>query len=120
MKRLQTIALSTLVAGSGLVAACLGARHLASAEPDPAATVHSPYGQDSSTGIQGYRSWTRANPAPFLVPGPRIAPCAAALPSAAASPHSDRYIRVYANPVARHAMLAEAKPRFPVGSVLVK
>ncbi len=36
------------------------------------------------------------------------------------NPHQDKFITVYVNDAGRRAMLSQKKPKFPVGSVIVK
>ena len=72
-----------------------------------------------------YRKWTRANSAPVKVAGVVAAACAPAplsgpLANQAADPHADKLINVFVNKIGRTAMLAERKPRFPEGAIIVK
>jgi hypothetical protein len=72
-----------------------------------------------------YRKWTRANSAPVKVAGVVAAACAPTpLPgpqaNQAADPHADKLINVFVNKIGRTAMLAEKKPQFPEGAIIVK
>jgi hypothetical protein len=72
-----------------------------------------------------YRKWTRANSAPVKVAGVIAAACAPApLPgpqaTQAANPHADKLINVFVNKIGRSAMLADKKPQFPEGAIIVK
>jgi hypothetical protein len=74
--------------------------------------------------IRGHRKWTLVNPIPVIM-GSRIAQlCAGPTPALQTledgNPHRDRFVSVYVNPVGRHAMMREKRPRFPVGTVIVK
>lgn len=75
--------------------------------------------------VEGYRGWARVNPVPSLFHLRRPTDCAA--PSAAAarmdradSPHVEKFVNVFVNEAGRRAMLKELRPRFPVGSLIVK
>ena len=75
--------------------------------------------------IGGYRTWQKVNHDPELMdPGTR-ALCAPISPIGAAvlsppNPHQDKYITVYVNDTGKNAMMEQAKPKFPAGSVIVK
>src|SRR5215210_8676257 len=73
----------------------------------------------------GYKSWTRVNREPALFHLLSMSDCA--LPADAAmrrenpdNPHVDKFINVFVNDAGRRAMLKELRPRFPVGSLVVK
>ncbi len=74
--------------------------------------------------IAGYRAWFKVNPRPEVMEARTAALCAA--PGGAmkiygqANPHHEKYITVYVNEVGRTAMMEQAKPSFPEGSVIVK
>jgi hypothetical protein len=76
--------------------------------------------------IAGYRNWTKVNPEPQLMELRTRLLCARALSPTAidvngqTNPHHEKYITVYVNAVGRTAMMQQAKPNFPVGSVIVK
>ncbi|HJU55100.1 MAG TPA: cytochrome P460 family protein, partial [Pyrinomonadaceae bacterium] len=76
--------------------------------------------------IEGYRNWTKANSEPV-----QMAPVVAKLcfiqkaPSGVeiygdSNPHQEKFITVYVNDAGRRAMLSQKRPKFPVGSVIVK
>ena len=72
-----------------------------------------------------YRKWTRVNSAPVKLAGVIAAACAPTpLPgppaSQGAEPHADKLINVFVNKIGRTAMLAEKKPQFPEGAIIVK
>ena len=71
--------------------------------------------------IAGYRSWTKINSVPQLMPDRVAALCApvTALP-AAKNPHQNKYLTVYVNELGRKAMLEQLRPVFAEGSVIVK
>jgi hypothetical protein len=78
-------------------------------------------GRSPQPSIRGYRDWTRVNPRPAVFTDGALDCAAPARPGPVAhGPHGDAYITVYVNRPGRHAMLSEAKPRFPAGSVIVK
>ena len=89
----------------------------------PAATSSQPAGGLEKS-LQAYKSWRLVNPQPLK--RERIAYGAVAGimcrdPSAPDdNPHVDKYISVYVNEVGESAMMTEARPRFPPGSIIVK
>ncbi len=77
--------------------------------------------------IDGYRKWTRANQKPVQMEPAIAAMCAPAAPvrknpgvKPNPSPHRDKFINVYVNRLAQHAMMLERSPNFPQGSIVVK
>jgi len=74
--------------------------------------------------IAGYRDWVKVNPTPEVMQAKTALLCAA--PTAGNriygpdNPHHEKYITVYVNAVGRPAMMEQAKPSFPEGSVIVK
>ncbi|MCW3052217.1 MAG: hypothetical protein JWN14_1387 [Chthonomonadales bacterium] len=66
-----------------------------------------------------YRQWIKVNPKPVRFTAGPAGLCAMAN-SQMLSPHRDKFITVYVNPVAKKAMLEDRNPKFPVGTVLVK
>jgi hypothetical protein len=76
--------------------------------------------------IEGYRTWTKVNAAPQLMPARVATACAALLSSndsmvgGTDNPHREKYFTVYVNAVGREAMLNQKNPKFPEGSIIVK
>lgn len=76
--------------------------------------------------IAGYRNWTKVNPTPELMEMRTMMLCARVTTSkgvdvnGAENPHQKKYITVYVNDVGRKAMMEQAKPAFPIGSIIVK
>jgi hypothetical protein len=74
--------------------------------------------------IREYKRWTRVHTTPLPLPVPLAGLCAA--PSlqqsveTASNPHRQKYFTVYVNDAGREAMMAQLKPAFPVGSIIVK
>jgi hypothetical protein len=72
----------------------------------------------------GYRGWARVNPEPAVLPSHIALLCARPNPEQRQleeeNPHRDKFITVYVNDAGRRAMLEERRPRFPVGSLIVK
>jgi hypothetical protein len=74
--------------------------------------------------IAGYRDWFKVNRTPEVMQARTSILCAA--PSGGmktygpTNPHHEKYITVYVNELGRKAMMEEAKPNFPAGSVIVK
>ena len=96
-------------------------RSLSSPELHRAAPVGKPVKE-----IAGYRGWSKVNTEPQLMPDRTAVLCAApSLPTGNLStgpknPHLNKYVTVYVNDIGRNAMLAQLKPNFPEGSVIVK
>lgn len=67
--------------------------------------------------VSGYKSWTKVNPVPLLLPTPLDALCRIPtgrdLIGTSSNPHRRKYFTVYVNDVGRSAMMREAKPNFP-------
>jgi hypothetical protein len=74
--------------------------------------------------ICDYKSWTPVHTTPLPLPAPLDALCR--MPTAKDSvetslnPHRRKYFTVYVNETGRQAMLTQAKPKFPEGSIIVK
>lgn len=68
-----------------------------------------------------YRQWTLVNPKPELMePLPALS-CAIIPGRKEPSPHLNKYISVFVNPVGREQMMnTKQPPKFPVGSAIVK
>ncbi|HEX5703652.1 MAG TPA: cytochrome P460 family protein [Pyrinomonadaceae bacterium] len=81
---------------------------------------------DAVKAIAGYRSWTKVNPKPEVMNAQTAGLCGISLsPSGAnifggTNPHHRKYITVYVNESGRKAMMEQASPKFPQGSVIVK
>ena len=74
--------------------------------------------------VAGYRGWTRVNPEPAVFHSRIATQCSAPTPQQRrmeqANPHRDKFVTVYVNDAGRRAMLEELRPRFPVGTLIVK
>ena len=74
--------------------------------------------------IAGYRTWTKVNPTPEVMEARTALLCGAPAGGmktyGPTNPHHEKYITVYVNEVGRPAMMEQAKPSFPEGSVIVK
>lgn len=74
--------------------------------------------------VRGYKSWTRVNPVPLLLPTPLDGLCRMPtkrdLIETSGNPHRTKYFTVYVNDLGRIAMMNEAKPSFPKNTVIVK
>lgn len=74
--------------------------------------------------IEGYRAWFKVNREPEVMEARTAILCAAPTTGrsiyGAANPHHEKYITVYVNELGRTAMMEQAKPSFPEGSVIVK
>lgn len=67
-----------------------------------------------------YRQWTLVNPTPQLMEPAAAHLCGRVIGREEGSPHLNKYISVYVNPVGREAMMTKVTPKFPVGSMIVK
>ena len=67
-----------------------------------------------------YRQWTLVNPAPQLMDPLAAISCAMIPGRQEPSPHLHKYISVFVNPVGREAMMTRQRPKFPIGSMIVK
>jgi hypothetical protein len=87
-----------------------------------------PLGEIRATGpspeIGNYRSWLRVNPEPLRLPASLDllckAPTAEAAIETSRNPHRQKFFTVYVNAIGQDAMMLNAKPRFPIGSIIVK
>jgi hypothetical protein len=83
-----------------------------------------PAQQASKTGsgaeLTRYREWIKVNSKRVRFAAAPATQCASAFPSQIPSPHRDKFITVYVNPMGRKAMLQERAPAFPVGAMIVK
>lgn len=73
--------------------------------------------------IAGYRSWSKVNSEPQMMPRITATLCAPVSDTRAddpKNPHRNKFVTVYVNDIGRQAMLEQVKPRFPLGSVIVK
>lgn len=75
--------------------------------------------------IDGYKTWTKVNSTPLLMPARVAMACAVDVRlgygvDGQGNPHRDKFLTVYVNDLGRRAMLTEKYPKFPVGSTIVK
>ena len=75
--------------------------------------------------VAGYKGWTRVNPQPSLFHLRDASDCAVPIGPAARmmgddNPHLRKFVNVFVNEAGRRAMLEKLKPRFPVGTLVVK
>jgi len=81
--------------------------------------THQPPDRDLES-IAKYKQWTLVNPTPELMEPLPANSCARIPGRDAGSPHLHKYISVYVNPVGTEAMMTQRRPKFPVGSIVVK
>ena len=85
---------------------------------------HQPRHVQPSEVLVSYAKWTRVNPSPIAISSRLDLLCRSLTPEEISlyrqDPHRTKFITVYVNPVGREAMMHQAKPKFPVGSVIVK
>jgi hypothetical protein len=67
-----------------------------------------------------YRQWNLVNPTPQLMQPQAAEDCAIIFGRDKSSPHLNKYISVYVNPVGREAMMGKRDSKFPAGSMIVK
>lgn len=83
-----------------------------------------PFAGNSVKEIAGYRTWFKVNRTPEVMQARTAILCAAPAGGnkiyGPTNPHHEKYITVYVNEVGRAAMMEQAKPSFPEGSVIVK
>ncbi|MBX7223592.1 MAG: cytochrome P460 family protein [Blastocatellia bacterium] len=83
-----------------------------------------PERDSAAPNLSGYKTWTKVNPKPELIPSPIAKLCNMPPPKLVEreknNPHNEKYLTVYVNQTGKHAMLQEVKPHFPLGSVVVK
>lgn len=72
--------------------------------------------------IAGYKKWTLVNQHHYPMPAAQAALCArVSVPPRSSHPSTeDKFIKVFVNQKGRKAMFQRTKPRFAVGSVIVK
>lgn len=81
---------------------------------------------DIPTHLAGYRSWKTLTTEAQLVPHELAVQCAPLTPQQlqiarkSHGPHTDRWVKVYANPTALRALRDKAAMTFPPGSVIAK
>lgn len=67
-----------------------------------------------------YRQWTLVNPEPQLMAPASAISCAIQPGRDGSSPHINKYVSVFVNPVGREQMMTRRSPKFPVGTMIVK
>lgn len=75
---------------------------------------------DDLASLAGYRQWTLVNPEPQLMAPASALSCSITPGRSADSPHLNKYVSVFVNPVGRVEMMTKQKPKFPVGTMIVK
>lgn len=85
------------------------------------ATKSSPNVDDSDLAtLAKYRRWTLVNPTPQLMQPLSAISCAIIPGRNDQSPHLNKYVSVFVNPVGREAMMTRLSPKYPVGTMIVK
>ena len=72
------------------------------------------------TKLANYREWTLVNPERQLMEPASAISCGITLGRNGSSPHLNKWVSVFVNSVGRDAMMTKQRPRFPVGSMIVK
>jgi hypothetical protein len=116
VSRLVVISLSIVVGISALATYFL-------TQPSSSAAAQS-FPDNPVKEIAGYRAWFKVNRTPEVMQARTAVLCAAPASGnpiyGPTNPHHEKYITVYVNEVGRPAMMEQAKPIFPEGSVIVK
>jgi hypothetical protein len=114
----RAVVISTMISVAGIVSLAgyfLSRSSIASARPSASNSVKE---------IAGYRDWFKVNRTPELMEARTAILCAAPAGGmktyGPGNPHHEKYITVYVNDLGRPAMMEQAKPSFPEGSVIVK
>jgi hypothetical protein len=90
------------------------------AAPPPRTTTSVPDLKD----FRDYKTWTRVHTTPLPLPAPLDMLCR--MPTGkdrietSFNPHRRKFFTVYVNEAGRQAMMEQAKPKFPEGSIIVK
>lgn|SRR5215471_8056607 len=91
-----------------------------------AALQVAPGGGATDPALESYRSWTRLTPDAVLVPYRLAIQCARVTDAQVEAerkthgPHTNRWIRVYANPLAESALADARVTVFPAGAMIAK
>ena len=116
VSRIVIASLSLLIGVAALAAYLL-------TQPSSIATARA-FPDTSVKEIAGYRAWAKVNPTPEVMEARTALDCAAPPGGfrtyGPTNPHHEKYITVYVNDIGRPAMMEQAKPSFPEGSVIVK
>ena len=67
-----------------------------------------------------YRQWTLVNTELQLMEPLSAMSCAIIRGRNESSPHTNKYVSVFVNPVGREQMMTKRSPKFPVGTMIVK
>jgi cytochrome P460 len=70
------------------------------------------------TALAKYREWSLVNPVRQTMAPTVAASCA--IYAAPVNPHVSKFLSVFVNSVGREAMMTQKRPKFPVGSMIVK
>jgi hypothetical protein len=70
--------------------------------------------------VAGYQNWTKINEKPQLMESVTAQACSDVRRSSIKDPHENKYINVYVNSIGVDEMLTRLRPKFPVGTVIVK
>lgn len=70
--------------------------------------------------LSNYRQWTLVNPTPQLMEPASAESCAIIFGRQKDSPHLNKYVSVFVNPVGSQEMMTKLDPKFPIGSMIVK
>lgn len=107
-----------------LLSLLVGIAALATYALTPASPIVTARPLPSVKEIAGYRAWFKVNPTPEVMQARTAVLCAApggvSKTFGPTNPHHEKYITVYVNEVGRKAMMEQATPSFPEGSVIVK
>jgi hypothetical protein len=83
--------------------------------------VHQAHDYDADLiALRAYSQWQLVNPKRELMEPLPAMSCIRIAGRQEGSPHLNKYISVYVNPVGRDAMMSQREPKFPEGSMIVK
>lgn len=85
------------------------------------ATHSSPSPPESDlASLAKYRQWSLVNPTPVLMEPMSAISCVIIPGRQEPSPHLNKYVSVFVNPAGREEMMTKQRPKFPIGSMIVK
>jgi hypothetical protein len=95
-----------------------GVQRLSSSQPIVASAAVTP--DADLIALKSYLKWRLVNPTPELMEPAAAISCFRIMGREEGSPHLHKYVSVYVNSTGRDAMLKQRRPKFPVGSMIVK
>jgi hypothetical protein len=116
-----------VVASLALLTLVLAVLRLTSSQAREETATRPPTGATSAPDLQDirdYKTWMRVHPTALRLPAPLDGLCAVPTRQqtleTSDNPHRQKFFIVYVNETGRQAMMSQAKPSFPEGSIIVK